>query len=38
MMIAVALAGLAWLVFGVFGLRTDPASSDAMPPASDAHV
>jgi len=38
MMIAVALAGLAWLVFGVFGLRTDSASSDAMPPASDAHV
>jgi HupE/UreJ protein len=38
MMIAVALAGLAWLVFGVFGLRTESASSDAMPPASDAHV
>ena len=38
MMIAVALAGLAWLVFGVFGLRMEPAKSDAMPPASDAHV
>ena len=38
MMIAVALAGLAWLVFGVFGLRTVPAKSDAMPPASDTHV
>jgi len=38
MMIAVALAGLAWLVFGVFGLRTVSGKSDAMPPASDAHV
>jgi hypothetical protein len=38
MMIAVALAGLAWLVFGVFGLRTVPGKRDAMPPASDAHV
>ena len=38
MMIAVALAGLAWLVFGVFGLRPVSAKSDAMPPASDAHV
>ena len=38
MMIAVALAGLAWLVFGVFGLRPVSAKSDAMPPASDAQV
>ena len=38
MMIAVALAGLAWLIFGVFGLRPWSAKSDAMPPASDAHV
>ncbi len=38
MMIAVALAGLAWLVFGVFGLRTVSGKSDAMPPASDAQV
>ena len=38
MMIAVALAGLAWLVFGVFGLRPVPAKSEAMPPASDAQV
>ncbi len=37
MMIAVALAGLAWLVFGVFGLRPVSAG-DGMPPASDAHV
>jgi hypothetical protein len=34
----VALASLAWLVFGVFGLRTVPGKRDAMPPASDAHV
>ena len=38
MMIAVAVAGLAWLVFGVFGLRPVSAKSDAMPPASDAQV
>ena len=38
MMIAVALAGLAWLVFGVFGLRPVSAKSEAMPPASDAQV
>jgi hypothetical protein len=38
MMIAVALAGLAWLVFGVFGLRPGSPKSDVMPPASDAHV
>jgi hypothetical protein len=25
MMLAVALAGVAWLIFGVFGLRTVPA-------------
>ena len=38
MMLAVVLAGVAWLIFGVFGLRTAPAKSDAMPPASDARV
>jgi hypothetical protein len=38
LMIAVAVAGLGWLVFGVFGLRTVSGKSDAMPPASDAHV
>ena len=33
MMIAAALAGLAWPVFGVFGLRPVSAKSDAMPPS-----
>jgi len=37
-MIAVALAGLAWLLFGVFGLGPVSAESDSMPPASDAQV
>jgi hypothetical protein len=37
-MIAVALAGVAWLIFGVFGLRPVSPERDAMPPASDVKV
>jgi hypothetical protein len=37
MMIVVALAGLAWLVFGVFGMRLEPDKHEATAPASDAH-